>query len=179
MNRFILLLMVTLIGQGAIAETEDYFSVGGTYMQFDDGENNESDVGALILNFGHRYRDKIIFETRVGTSLTEHDIELPVPDEDGTTDVLFKVDYLAGVYVKFSPFEKANLSPYITGGYTFIRNSLSYQSGRIKEHEDGPSFGVGLDLCGDRYCANVDVTRYINDHNYAVDAASLNFAYRY
>jgi len=182
MSRLICFLALVFAGQtitqSAVAEAADYVSLGAAYVKLDDDKSDESDMGILTLTFGHQYQEHFTFETRLGTSLTDYDRE-PYVNADGALNVALKLDYLAGVYLKVSPFDKAAFSPYLTAGYTWIQNSLSHPLGRIRERKDSPSFGVGLDFCGERYCANLDLTRYINDHNYIMDAASLNFAYRY
>lgn len=178
MNKFIPCLLIVLISPSALAEYENYVSLGGTYVEYDDGRAGSVDMNAVMLNFGRDYNEKVTLETRFGASVTRRNFESSTIAVDGTVDARRDLDYLAGVYVKLSPFESL-ISPYVVGGYSVVRTSLSYLDVRETQKEQGLSFGVGLDLCGGAYCGKLEAMRYINDREIVLDAFSVSFSYRY
>lgn len=178
MNKFIPCVLIAVISQSAIAEYENYVSLGGAYMEYDDGRSGSVDMGAVVLNFGRDYNEKVAFETRFGASLTRRNFDSSTIAADGTVEARRDLDYLAGIYVKLSPFESF-ISPYAVGGYSIARTSLSYLDAHETQKEQGMSLGVGLDFCGGAFCGKLEAMRYINDRENILDAFSVSFAYRY
>jgi len=171
-------LLAVLASQAAVAEYDDYVSLGAAYVEYDDGRSGSVDMGAAMLGFGHKYNELVTLETRFGTSLTRRDFESSELAEDGSVDARRDLDYLAGVYAKLTPVDFF-ISPYAVGGYTFARTSLSYLDVREKTKEQSFSLGLGVDICGGRYCGKLEAMRYINDREKVLDAFTVGFAYRY
>lgn len=178
MNKFIPCLLIAVICESAFAEHENYIGLGGAYVEYDDGRSGSVDMGAAVLNFGRDYNEKVAFETRFGASLTRRNFDSSTIAPDGTVEARRDLDYLAGIYVKLSPFESF-ISPYVVGGYSFARTSLSYLDVHETQKEHSMSLGVGLDLCGSAYCGKLEAMRYINDRENVLDAFSVSLAYRY
>ncbi|MCR6652607.1 MAG: porin family protein [Cellvibrionaceae bacterium] len=176
--RFIPCLLAVLISQSAVAQYENYLGLGGAYVEYDDGRSGSVDMGAAVLNLGLDYNEKVTLETRFGASLTRRNFESSTIAADGTVDARRDLDYLVGVYVKFSPFEYF-VSPYVIGGYSVARTSLSYLDVHEKTKDDSGSLGVGVDLCRGAYCGTLEAIRYINERERVLDAFSVSFVYRY
>jgi hypothetical protein len=176
--RIIPCLLAALASQTAVAQYENYVSLGGAYVEYDDGRSGSIDMGAAVLNIGRQYNERVALETRFGGSLTRRNFKSSTIAEDGTVDARRDLDYLAGVYVKFSPFEFF-ASPYVIGGYSIARASLSYLDVHEKTKDDSISLGVGVDLCRGAYCGTLEAMRYINERERVLDAFSVSFVYRY
>jgi hypothetical protein len=178
MSKFIPCLLIVLMSQSAHAEYENYVSLGGAYVEYDDGRAGSVDMGAAVVAFGRDYNERVTFETRFGASLTQRDFDSSTIAPDGTVEARRDLDYLAGIYVKLSPFESF-ISPYAVGGYSIAQTSLSYLDVREMQKENSMSLGVGLDICGGPFCGKLEAMRYINDRDIVLDAFSASFAYRY
>lgn len=178
MNKFIPCLLIALMSQSALAEYENYVSLGGAYVEYDDGRDGSVDLGAVVVSFGRDYNEIVTFETRFGTSLTRRDFDSSTIAPDGTVEARRDLDYLAGIYVKLSPFDWF-ISPYAVGGYSITQTSLSYLDIRETQRENSLSLGVGLDFCGGPFCGKLEAMRYVNDHDIVLDGFSVSFAYRY
>lgn len=160
-----------------------YASVGWTEFSYD-SEAIPDDVngGLFMLQFGHRYNPWAAIETRLGIGVTEGDVAR-IYNSFGiiqpTPGVELEMDYLVGVYGKFNLLGSQMISPYVLAGYSVNKSTISYRSTSASTSERGLSFGAGIDFCGDRICASVEVSRYLEGDQLSLDGLTASLTCKY
>ncbi|MZR61333.1 porin family protein [Alcanivorax sp. DP30] len=150
--------------------------VGGSYSQIQyDNEEFDTDtlkIDAATVNAGFEVTDFLALEARGGVGLNE--------DSQGIAD--FELDHLYGGYVKLGAPISDTVRPYVIGGYTKAKGTVSadgevagvtYSFSDSENFED-ESWGAGLDMnITDTLGANLEYMRYIDTDEEEISGISV------
>ncbi len=158
---------------------------GNGYLGLSVGNQNyqEPDIGtsvhalALTGRLGYRLARFLDVEARIGSGLEA---------DDGNR--AFRPQYLAGIYAKLNwqPMSNRHFELYVVGGKTRIRAAIGPVGNTLIENDDATSYGLGIDLFGNRTTAlNLEWMRYgdgeIGTANtaYALDVLSIGLVHHF
>jgi opacity protein-like surface antigen len=175
-------LLAAPVAASAENVTDDlYWGASLTQLRYSDDRLADTwkPIGGT-LKLGYEATERFAIEGRIG--ITGED-DRSYDSNVGPIEVALQADYYASVFGRFN-VTTGPAKLYLLLGATSVRLSAEATANGVSvgddETESDLSYGVGLDLYGNRHLAvTVEYIRHLDKSDYYIDAANLGFTYRF
>lgn len=186
MKKLILASAISALSTGVIAnESGPYFGVTTGFTMYE--EQYIDDTAAVFTasaNIGYAFNEYVSIEARMGTGLTEGELNAVYYGYYGVETVTadLTIDYMLSTFVKLSLPTDGRVTPYVLAGNTKGEATAEVDGYEFSEEENDFSYGIGFEVMatGDKSLGwNMEYIHYLEKNDTEISGFNVGIIKRF